>query len=563
MQPRDYQQYTVNTFFEYFEGGGTGHPVICMPTGTGKSPVLGWIIKEALSRYPYLRILKLTHVKELIEQNYEKLRTIWPTAPVGIYSSGLRKRDSFNQITYAGIASVYDSPELFGHIDLIFIDECHLLSTDNDSMYRKFINALLKVNPHLKVIGLTATAYRMKQGMIIDPGGLFTEIIVDLTTRAAFNWFIDQGYLVNLVPRPTKTEIDTSSVAIQGGEFSLNQLQAVSNKEEITYAAIKETLEIGGDRNHWMVFATGIEHVEATAAMMDSFGIPTTFVHSKLKSAERDKRIKAFRNQEYRAMVNNGILTTGYDDPAIDLIVGLRATNSPGLWVQMLGRGTRPLYEDGYDLTTTEGRLASIASSVKKDCLVLDFAANTPRLGPINDPVVPSNRRKKGGNVPIKLCEHCGTYNHSSVRICTYCGAEFPLAVKFSGDASTSALIARGLEEAPIIEKFTVDRVTYQLHKSTKDETKPPSLKATYYCGYRVFTEWVNLEHTGFPRRKAKTWWLDRTLRKDKPIPDKIVDAIARIDELLTPIAIDVWVNKKYPDIMNYTYYDDGDMLQT
>jgi len=69
-------------------------------------------------------------------------------------------------------------------------------------------------------------------------------------------------------------------------------------------------------------------------------------------------------------MVNVGVLTTGFDFPEIDLIIMLRPTNSPVLWVQMLGRGTRPA--DG-----------------KENCMVLDFAGNTPRLGPINDPMIP------------------------------------------------------------------------------------------------------------------------------------------------------------------------------
>src|SRR4029079_8138707 len=104
----------------------------------------------------------------------------------------------------------------------------------------------------------------------------------------------------------------------------------------------------------------------------------------------------ALRAGEVRALVNNNILTTGYDDPTIDLIMVLRPTMSVVLWVQMLGRGTRPVFPPGYDSETLEQRMAAIMASGKFDCLVLDYAGNTRRLGPINDPVIPAPPKSKG-----------------------------------------------------------------------------------------------------------------------------------------------------------------------
>lgn len=397
MQFRDYQDYAIESIFRYFEEGGEGNPVVAMPTGTGKSVVIGGFIQRAFQRYPGQRVMKLTHVKELIEQNFEKLLAIWPTAPAGIFSAGLRRRDAYCPITYAGIATAIKAVETFGHVDLLLIDECHLVSPKADTMYQAFINGLKKVNPYLKVIGFTATHYRMGQGLLIEEGGLFTDVCVDMTTLEAFNWFLAEGYLCPLVPRPTRTELDVEGVEIRQGEYNLKQLQEAVDRDEVTHAALLEALEMGHDRQHWLVFASGVEHAIHVAAMLESLGVSATCVHSKMSDGERDQRLADYKAGKYRAMVNNGILTTGFDFPAIDLIVMLRPTQSPGLWVQMLGRGTRPLYAPGFDLETTEGRLAAIINSPKRNCLVLDFAGNTRRLGPINDPVIPKRKGKGGG----------------------------------------------------------------------------------------------------------------------------------------------------------------------
>lgn len=548
MQFRDYQDYAIESIFRYFEEGGEGNPVVAMPTGTGKSVVIGGFIQRAFQRYPGQRVMKLTHVKELIEQNFEKLLAIWPTAPAGIFSAGLGRRDAYCPITYAGIATAIKAVETFGHVDLLLIDECHLVSPKADTMYQAFINGLKKVNPYLKVIGFTATHYRMGQGLLIEEGGLFTDVCVDMTTLEAFNWFLAEGYLCPLVPRPTRTELDVEGVKIQQGEYNLKQLQEAVDRDEVTHAALLEALEMGHDRQHWLVFASGVEHAIHVAAMLESLGVSATCVHSKMSDGERDQRLADYKAGKYRAMVNNGILTTGFDFPAIDLIVMLRPTQSPGLWVQMLGRGTRPLYAPGFDLETTEGRLAAIINSPKRNCLVLDFAGNTRRLGPINDPVIPKRKGKGGGQAPVRICENCGIYCHASLTHCPECGFEFPRSIKFGFHAGTEALIRDG-QEFPQVELFRVHRVVYNEHRK---EGRPPSIRASYYCGLQMFDEWVCLEHEGFARKKARDWWRNRAT--DPQPPETIAEAFQRLGDLRTPTHIRVWVNKKHPEVMSYEY---------
>lgn len=551
MKLRDYQEAAVSSVFEYFGDGGVGNPIVAMPTGTGKSVVIGDFIRQALMAYPTTRIMKLTHVKELIEQNFEKLKAVWPGAPAGIYSAGLKRKEVGFPIIFGGVGTVAKAtPDIFGRIDLLLIDECHLLSPKDTTMYQVIIKVLKETNPNLKVIGFTATPWRLGHGMLTEEGGLFTDICFDLTKLEAFNWLLDQGYLSPLIPKKTVMELDLSGVHIHGGEYKQDELQAAVDKDEVTYAALHEMLSHGQNRDHWLVFASGIEHAVHVAAMLDSLGINATYVHSKMGSKERDANINGFKQGKYRAMVNNGILTTGFDFPEIDLIGMLRPTQSTALWVQMLGRGTRPVYAPGYNLSTREGRLAAIQAGSKQNCLVLDFAGNTRRLGPINDPVLPRRKGSKGGTAPVRICEACGTYNHASVRFCIHCGQEFPREVKIHHQAGTDDLIASNPVKTEI---FKVDRVVYHEHRKVG---RPPSIKVSYFCGLRVFHEYVCLEHEGYAGKKARDWWRERAL--EMLPPSTTLEAMLQLNDLQEPTHIRVWLKSDYNEIMGYDYSGTG-----
>jgi len=548
MRPRWYQDEAVQSTFTYFMNGRQGNPIVALPTGTGKSIVIGDFLRRVFALYSGQRTMMLTHVKELIAQNADKLLAIWPTAPLGIYSAGLKSRQLNHQITFAGIASVAKLAKEIGHIDLILVDECHLISPNEETMYQLLIKGLKEINPYLKVIGFTATPWRLGVGHLVDDG-IFTDVCYDMTGLEAFNRLVSEGFLSPLVPKRTSLELDTSKVHVHAGEFKQNELQLAVDKEELTWAACKEMVEFGHDRYRWLVFASGVEHAEHIASMLDSLGVSTVVVHSKMKEDERDRRIAEFKSGKYRCAVNNNVLTTGFDLPDIDLIGVLRPTKSTVLWVQMLGRGTRPVYAPGFDLETIEGRLAAMAAGPKQNCLVLDFAGNTRSLGPINDPVLPKAKGKKGGGeAPVKICEECGTYNHASVRYCAHCGQEFPRELKIKKTAFTDELM-KGTIELPQVETFQVDRVVYAEHQK---EGRPPTLQVSYFCGLRMFKEWVCLEHEGFPKHKARDWWRERLLQPDPP--DTIAEALESLNQLRTPTHIRVWINKKYPEVMAHAY---------
>lgn len=528
---RPYQSPAVDSVFEYF-AEHTGNPVVAMPTGTGKSLVIAELIKRILKEYESTRIIKLTHVKELIVQNFATLLEQYPLAPAGVYSAGLGRRDSSYPVTFAGIASVSRKADLFGHIDLVLIDEAHLVGPNEKTNYQRFLGAIKRRNPRIKVIGFTATPYRLGQGLITD-GGIFTDICYDITGFEAFNQLVAEGYLAPLTTKRTDKEIDLTGVSIQKGEFNQKELQHASDRVEITRAACDEMVAAGHDRKHWLVFGSGIEHVEHIADELRSRGISTCTVHSKMDDETRDANIRDFKAGVFQCCVNNTVLSTGFDFPAIDMIGMLYATTSPGRWVQMLGRGTRPC--DG-----------------KTDCLVMDFAGNIRRLGPINDPMIPHRKGKKAGSAPVRCCAVCMTYSHISVRICPSCGTEFPRQTKLKEVASDLEVMSLG-RAGPRVETFKVDHVEYVEMPGSAD--KPPTLRVRYTCGYRVFSDFICLEHEGYASKRSRDWWRKRSLIEP---PDTIREAVKRVRELATPAHIRVWINKRYPEIMAYDFTGDG-----
>lgn len=525
--PREYQIEAVKAHYTYFSEKA-GNPVIAMPTGTGKSVVIAMFLQSLFWQWPGQRVLVLTHVKELIDQNHQKLLSIWPAAPAGIYSAGLGRKEANRAITFAGIGSIAKKAALFGHIDLVLVDEAHMVSTNDETLYRKFLTDLREFNPLLKVVGYTATPWRLGTGRITD-GGVFDDVAYDITGMSAFNSLITDGFLCPLIAKKTELMLDTEGVHMRGGEFVASELQLAVDKYEVTRAAISEALEQAADRQHWLVFASGVDHAVHIAEMLNDMGVSAVAIHSKMPDAERDGAIADFKKSRYRVAVNNNVLTTGFDYPEIDCIVVLRPTSSTVLWVQMLGRGTRP-------------------HPSKQNTLVLDFAGNTRRLGPINDPVIPRKKGDKaGGEAPVKLCGWCATYNHASATHCVNCGKEFTFQVKIKTTASTEEVMKVDL---PVVEVFRVDHVTYSRHEKIG---RPPVLKVTYYCNIRAFTDYVCIEHDGFAQRKARMWWTERG-EQATPFPVSTDEGLQRSPALRTPTHINVWTNKKYPEIMAYCF---------
>lgn len=560
--PRAYQLECVQAGFNYYEQGGRGNQLWALPTGTGKSLIPPLFMHRALTQWPDQRMLVLTHVKELISQNFKALNLVWPTAPASIYSSGLGQKEGYAPIVIGGVQSVVNSIHEIGRRDLMFIDEAHLLSPKDDSMYQTVIGELRRYNPYMKVIGLTATPFRMGQGRLTDPvfkageevPSLFTDTTFDITGIDAFNRLIDEYYLSPLVPKSTDTVIDVSDVRTLANDFNQSELIKTIDAQNVTAKALAEAYELCRDRKSWIVFGAGIKNCLQIRDILNGMGIPTTAVHSNrpefpMTDEERDNALAAFKAGRFRAIVSNNILTTGFDHPAVDAIIDLRPTTSIPLHIQKYGRGTRPLFAPWYTfehLQHLHHRKAAIEEGGKRNCLVLDFAGNTPRLGPINDPRIPSRKKGDGsGDAPIKLCPECGAYHHTTVRICSECGHEFVFKTKLKPTASTADIIVRNGADVKFLK---VDAMYPHIH--TK-KGKPDTLKVMYVCGLQSVNVWLGFNSIGLPKHKAHEWWRQHV---GDDIPETVQQAYDRFGECRQTGQLKCDFGGKWPEVLEFLF---------
>ena len=407
-QLRDYQQRTIDDLYKWFSAGNAGNPCIVMPTGSGKSHIVAALCKDALQSWPETQILMLTHVKELIEQNAEKMRQHWPNAPMGIYSASIGKKHLGEPITFAGIQSIGKKSKDVGHVDLVIIDECHLVNHKETGDYRTFLQELIKINPALRVIGLTATPYRLGHGYITDKPAMFDALL----TPVSIEELIYKGFLAPLRSKHTTEKLDVSGVKKRGGEYIESELQAAVDTDEKNRAVVDEVISMAGDRKAWLFFCTGVAHARHVAKVLIEKGVSAACVTGDTPKKEREHILSEFKAGRLRALTNANVLTTGFDYPDIDLIAMMRPTMSPSLYVQMAGRGMRP-------------------KSHTDHCMVLDFAGVVSTHGPITA-VQPPKKPKPGqeGEAPVKSCPECYELVHPRVEICPCCGFQFPIAQK-------------------------------------------------------------------------------------------------------------------------------------
>lgn len=518
---RPYQQAAITAIYGYFQTH-TGNPLVVIPTAGGKSLVMASFIEGVLKAWPDQRILIVTHVRELIAQNHAEMIGLWPDAPSGIYSAGLGKREAQARILFAGIQSIHRRAAEIGHTDLVLIDEAHLIPGKSSTMYRRFLDALKAINPALKVIGLTATPFRLDCGMLHEgQNALFTDIAYEAPVRE----LIDAGYLSPLVSKQPATRLDVSGVGTRAGDFIARDLAAAVDQDAITRAAVAEIIEHGRDRKSWLAFYSGVEHARHVAEEFGRQGITCRTIFGDTPKEERDAIIAAFKRGEIRALASMGVLTTGFNAPAVDLIALLRPTKSAGLYVQMVGRGTR-------------------LAPGKENCLVLDFAGNVRRHGPI-DLVRPRRPGEAGGGeAPTKVCPMCESIIALSATECPDCGHVFPAReVKIAPTAATLPVLS------PKAQWLPVHGVSYSRHDKLGGL---PSLKVTYNCGLKSYSEWVCVEHQGYARQKAAEWWRRRA--PGCPVPLTVAQAIAEAERLARPSEISVRPSGRYVEVSGYRF---------
>ncbi|MCG8154982.1 DEAD/DEAH box helicase family protein [Brenneria goodwinii] len=386
---RPYQREAVSATLEYFRRH-TQSAVIVLPTGAGKSLVIAELAKLARGR-----VLVLAHVKELVAQNHAKY-CAWGLE-ADIFAAGLQQRQSRGKVVFGSVQSVARNLDRFKQsFSLLIVDECHRIGDDDDSQYQQIIQHLRQTNPQLRLLGLTATPYRLGKGWIYhyhyhgmirgDEHSLFRDCIYELPLR----YMIKHGFLVppERLDMPI-VKYDFSKLAARSNglfsEIDLNR--ELKRQQRITPHIVSQIVEYAQTRLGVMIFAATVEHAREIHRLLPEG--QAALVSADTPSAERDALIDAFKQQRLRYLVNVAVLTTGFDAPHVDLIAILRPTESVSLYQQIVGRGLR-LFPG------------------KTSCLILDYAGNphdlyTPEVG---------NSKPHGDSQPVQVfCPQCGFAN--------------------------------------------------------------------------------------------------------------------------------------------------------
>ena len=523
-QLRGYQEQVITNVMAYFarDKDPAHNPVVDMAVGAGKSIVIAELVNRIMTMWPEQRILMLVHVKELVEQNLDKAVTQWNGA-IGVHSAALNRKDVEEAVIFGSIQSLYRKAERLGHFDLVIIDEVHTISKEaSKGMYRTFLEGLKKINPKIRLLGFTGTPYRLQGGLITrGKERLFTDICYSLGVGP----LLEQGYLVPLITPDMDPLIRMDGVRVTAGDYNLKDIAGKVDQPAIVEKAAAQIVELAQHRKKWLIFCANIEHAAHVEWAIAQYGISVKTVTGKTKPKDRAAILHDFKHGSLRAVCNVGVLTTGFDFPELDCGILLRPTQSLGLFVQITGRFLRP-------------------APGKENALWLDFTDTTERLGPIDQIIPPPAREPADGDPIFKLCPECAEMCAPVVKHCPVCGYEFPIEEKepHGSKASNASIIG----SRPDIHEVKVDGVMYSKYLKAG---KPPTMLVTYMCGLMEYREWIAIEGQPFARRKAASWWCERS---DTALPASVDDALLQILALREPTRLQVDLGGKYPDILAY-----------
>ena len=445
---------------------------------------------------------------------------------VGITHIKLKSPRTVYNLQVAGHPSFY--------ADGVLVHNCHLIAPEGDGMYRTFLSDMKVINPHVRVIGLTATPFRLKGGLICKPENILNEICYE----AGLKEMIQQGYLSPLISRAGRAEANLANLHIRGGEFISDEVAVAMDNDALVTSACREIVELTRDRKSVLIFTASVDHCKHVAEKIQAFsGKECAIVTGDTSPAERAEIIARFKGEFIPAdlfgtpkpplkfLANVNVLTCGFDAPNTDCVVMLRPTNSPGLLIQCAGRGTRLSPETG-----------------KSSCLFLDYGGNILRHGPLDMIKVKEPGSGKGGDAPAKKCPQCLALIHAGYTACPECGYVFP--PKESNDKMTRTASSAGVISGQVdYTDYEVLDVYYCVHeKRGADPDAPKTMRVDYQVGFNEFkSEWVCPEHTGYARGKFEKWWHERAAL-GCPMPRSAREAVSLANEglLAAPESITV-----------------------
>lgn len=408
----------------------------------------------------------------------------------------------------------------------IAVHNCHSISDKEGTRYHTLLNDLRGLYTNMKIVGFTATPYRMDCGYITNGDNpIFDTIVYSCSIKD----LIADGYLSNITTYCSDTQIDTSNISLVAGEYNLKELEAASDNPYVNSTAIQDAITKGHNRKSWLFFCASIKHAEHIKEALVLRGIVAEIVTGDTPIAQRAQILNDFKDNKIRCLVNVNVLTTGFDHKGIDLIVSLRPTCSPGLWTQMVGRGLR-------------------IENEKENCLILDYSGNIEKHGPIDNINPPSPRKlgKSKGEVQKlnRICEKCFAVNDIKAFMCKHCNTLFVVERKppeIQDKSSTAEILSK-------VTNHKVTKINYGLH----EKDGKTSLKVIYFSGMlKYYVEFICIEHGGYATEKARLWWDKRC---SLSFPGSCDEAIELVDFLEKPKEIQVDESSKYPRVIGYKF---------
>lgn len=414
---RNYQVKAKTDVLQEFKKGSR-RVILCKPTGAGKTVTFASIVTDAAAKGSSCMVL--CDRKELISQARGKLQAlgIEPT----IIAPGHKMKKARVYLASVDTLRLRELPE----INLLIIDEAHKQSFDSTlDRYKDFCDPF--------VIGATATPLRTGQQNCLSER---YQAIVEPVTIGEL---LQAGYLVPARFYSAPNE-ELHKLKRSGTDFDQRQLFEKFNQPKL-YAGVVANYSKFTPGKKAIVFNVNVEHSLKMAAEFNAAGIPAKHLDGKTPGEEREQILEDYAAGKFLVLCNCSVLTTGFDEPTIEVVIINRATASLALWLQMLGRGSR----------TAEG---------KDFFTVIDHGANVWQHGFYDEArtwQLEKKRRNKGDGVaPVKLCPACELIISSNARSCKYCGHEMPAPVK-----------KKELLEAEFKQVF-------------RREEKPDAKKATY-----------------------------------------------------------------------------------
>ena len=380
IQLRDYQTQSVQAVIKHFKNSQQS-AVLVLPTGAGKSLIIAQLAK--LAKRP---ILIVTHVKELVEQNAQKIQQLG--VDVDIFSAGLNQRNHKGQVTVGSIQSISANLEKFTQdYSLIIIDECHRVDWSDETsksktQYQTLIE-FIKNNHQVKILGLTATPYRLNKGWVYKQHyrGFLREVDAPIFDQCIYEISIGQLIRENYLTPAKIINIAFENYELFQNDDNVNEL--LRKYPRVTQGICEDIVQKSEQKNGVIIFAATVEHAfEIEQYLINE---QTGLITGQTPVKQRDNIIQGFKDQKIKYLINVSVLTTGFDAPHVDVIAILRKTESVSLYQQMIGRGLR-LHPN------------------KKECLVLDYAGNNYD---IHSPEIGSKKPNKDAKIVQVFCPKC------------------------------------------------------------------------------------------------------------------------------------------------------------